>query len=346
MKNIVITTLIMVTLFTSVNILSSSTVITINSLKEHREAFYYLNFLRTSAGLNFLFQNDYLDKASFNHSQYLVKNGVFGHFQDRSLPFFTGRRPLDRVYHVGYKSTQIIENISSNAKNYKESIDGLFSGIYHRFAFLDFSVSEIGIGVVFDKLNVNNNAFVYDMGNSQLNKLCFEQKNSCVLDKKIELPYQKFISAINWKKISNPKVVVYPYANQKDVPTSFYQEDPNPVPFYDVHGFPISIQFNDYYANNIEIQSFELFDAENRRINSIFIDAMTDINQLFKNGEFAIYPIEKLNNDSCYHVKVSYILNNRFFFKEWFFFTQKRKYDEKIITFFNFIKKSYDTLRS
>jgi len=346
MKNIIITLFATTILFTSVNILSSSTVITINSLKQHREAFYYLNHLRTFAGLNFLFQNDYLDEASLNHANYLVKNRVFGHIQDRSLSYFTGERPIDRIYHVGYKSTQIIENISSNAKSYKESIDGLFSAIYHRFAFLDFSISEIGIGVVFDKSNMRQNAFVYNMGNSQLSKLCLEQKNGCVLRKNLQLPYQEFISAINWKKISNPKVVVYPYANQKDVPTSFFQEDPDPLPYHDVKGFPISIQFNDYYANNIKIKSFELFDAQNNRVNSIFIDKMTDVNQLFKKGEFAIYPIEKLNSSSYYHVRVTYILNNRFFLKEWFFFTQNREHDEKLITFFNFIKKSYDKIQA
>ncbi len=323
MKNIVFTLFTLIILFKSVDILSFSTVATIDSSKQHREAFYYLNQLRTSAGLNFLFQNDYLDEASLNHSNYLVKNSKFGHFEDNKLAYFSGERPLDRVYNVGYKSTQIIENISSNAKSYKNSIDGLFSAIYHRFAFLDFSISEIGIGITFDKSNINKNAFVYNMGNSKLNQLCLNQKRECVLGESLQLSYSDFVYAFNWKKITNPKIVVYPYANQRDVPTSFYHEDPDPLPYHDINGFPISIQFNSYFISNVNIQSFDLYDSSFNRVNTIFIDEITDINRLFKKGEFAIYPIKKLNRNSSYHVKVTYFIDNKLFLKEWSFITKK-----------------------
>ena len=134
MKSIVIAIFIFVILFASANIASPSNVETVESIKQQREAFYYLNYLRTSTGLNFLFQNDLLNEASLNHANYLVTNGKFGHLQDSLLPGFSGKKPLERIYSVGYKSTQIIENISSNANNYRDSIDGLFSAIYHRFS--------------------------------------------------------------------------------------------------------------------------------------------------------------------------------------------------------------------
>ncbi len=51
-------------------------------------------------------------------------------------------------------------------------MDGLFSAIYHRFAFLSPGIDEIGVGVTQNEQDSDKSAFVYVMGNSELNRLC------------------------------------------------------------------------------------------------------------------------------------------------------------------------------
>ena len=52
---------------------------------------------------------------------------------------------------------------------YKNSVDGLFSAIYHRFGFLDFTTDEIGIGESDDS---NLYVYTYDIGNKRLREFC------------------------------------------------------------------------------------------------------------------------------------------------------------------------------
>ena len=50
----------------------------------------YINKLRAEAGLPVMYQNDYLDNAAQNHSIYLERNSVTGHFEQSDKAGYTG----------------------------------------------------------------------------------------------------------------------------------------------------------------------------------------------------------------------------------------------------------------
>ncbi|HHH20280.1 MAG TPA: hypothetical protein ENK86_07215, partial [Campylobacterales bacterium] len=144
----------------------------LESALEERRTLNYLNRLRIGAGLIPLSHNDKLKKAADNHAQYLIANDKIGHYEEQHLKGYTGTYGSERSVHVGYQTPMVIENISSNNFNYKESVDGLMAAIYHRFGFLDFHIDEIGIAVQQNAMQKDKTAFVYDMGSKPLAKLC------------------------------------------------------------------------------------------------------------------------------------------------------------------------------
>ena len=132
------------------------------------DAIAYLNEYRRGSGLSSLRQNQILSQAAKNHAEYSAQNEYMGHDETAGQAKFSGATPADRALAVGYKSTLVLENIAYK-NDFKEAVDGLFSAIYHRFAFLNLSIDEVGYALASkDKFN----AFVFKMGNSRLNGFC------------------------------------------------------------------------------------------------------------------------------------------------------------------------------
>ena len=107
------------------------------------DAVAYLNEYRRGSGLSSLRQNQILSQAAKNHADYSAQNEYMGHDETAGRAKFSGATPADRALAVGYKSTLVLENIAYKS-DFKEAVDGLFSAIYHRFAFLNLSVDEVG----------------------------------------------------------------------------------------------------------------------------------------------------------------------------------------------------------
>ena len=109
-----------------------------------------------------------------------------------------------------------------------------------------------------------NSAFVYVMGNSEFNRVCsfetFRGTGSYVYgvcrDKAHKMTQKIYDDVMDSNKIHNPKIILYPYDGQDEVPLAFYNESPDPLPDYDVSGFPISVEFNDHFIKNDQIQRF------------------------------------------------------------------------------------------
>ena len=132
------------------------------------DAVSYLNEYRRGSGLSSLKQNQILSQAAKNHADYSAQNEYMGHDETAGRAKFSGADPVSRAIAAGYKSRHILENIAYK-NDFKEAVDGLFSAIYHRFAFLNLSVDEVGYALASkDKFN----AFVFEMGNSRLNAFC------------------------------------------------------------------------------------------------------------------------------------------------------------------------------
>ena len=288
---------------------------TINSLNQEQHALQYLNTLRQGAGLIPFASNPILDKASKNHALYLMEHASYGHYEEANKSGFTGTFAAQRVKHEGYHTQLIIENVSSNNKNYKESIDGLFAAIYHRLAFLDFQGDEIGISIQQNQRHKSKTAFVYNMGSSALNQLYKHSKK----------PSQQALNnALDRHKLANEKIVTYPFNQQNDIPPVFFNELPDPLPHHDVSGFPISISFNQALFNDIKFLNFELFNAKGERIeNTLIHTAETDPNKRLNKFSFVLFPLDRLEWNSHYSVKFLAIVDKKLIEKKWSFQTRK-----------------------
>lgn len=295
--------------------ISKEKIKTINSKKEEKELLKYLNQLRMGAGLIPFSINKILNIATSNHASYLIQNNMYGHYEEYNRSGFTGKFAGQRVKYAGYNTELIIENVSSNNRNYKESIDGLFSAIYHRLAFLDFQADEIGISIKQNMSNKIKTAFVYNIGSSELNKL---YKNSKKISK------EDLNKALNINKNLNNRVVTYPFNKQNDIPPAFFNELPDPLPESDVSGFPISVSFNQALCKKVELLEFKLFDSRETEIkNTLVYDYKTDPNRRLNRLSFVLFPLDRLDWNSNYVVKFSAIVDSKKIEKKWSFKTRK-----------------------
>jgi uncharacterized protein YkwD len=303
-----------------------------NIAYEKSEALGLLNDVRESMGMNTLIHNDQLALAAQAHANYLIRNHVTSHREIPGFPAFTGKTPADRAIRAGYLSRQVMENLSTQNRDAKSSIDGLFSAIYHRFGFLDVSIDEVGVGVTQDPQEREKSAFVYLMGNTHLNALCYEPAfkgygkyvYKVCKDEAHRIAQKRFFTAQNVNKKYNPKIVFYPYDGQQDVPPVFYEEIPDPLPDYDVSGFPVSVTFNDYYFKKVNLVSFRLYKGENVLIPPVrVLSSKSDPNARFTAHQFALFPLKRLEYDTDYRAEVIYRVNGKKRSKSWQFHTRK-----------------------
>jgi len=298
---------------------------------EKTMALEYLNTLRQKAGMVSYVPSPVLEKAADAHARYLIRNNTMGHFEQPRHTGFTGKTPSERAFAAGYNVATVTENVSVNVSDYKASIDNLFSAIYHRFGFLDFQSDEIGIGISQNPKDTNQDAYVYDTGIYELNRLCSTKSYSGTgkyVYKVCKNPNHRIDEAVfhearNIRKSASKKIVIYPYDHQKDVPPAFYAESPDPLPDYDVSGFPVSIQFNDYYIRHARIKTFQLFDDKERKIPGRIVTSANDLNDLFTENQFAFFPLKRLDYNQRYKVVVEYRADGKNGTKVWHFQTRK-----------------------
>ncbi len=281
---------------------------------ERLQARSELNMIREAMHMQTLSQNVRLDSAAQAHADYLVLNSESTHDEREGHKHFTGARPLDRAFYAGYNAGYVSENLSTRNANAQSSVDGLFSAIYHRFGFLSPAIDEIGVGVSQDGENTQNSAFVYVMGNSELNRLCsFKNFNGVgkyvygvCREKGHRIAEKKFHKAQRYNKQNNPEIIVYPYDGQTEVPPAFYAETPDPLPNYDVSGFPISVEFNDHFFKVVQLDSFRLFKGNEEVVNVLLMDKKNDPHRRFTDKQYALFPLERLEYDTMYSVVVEY----------------------------------------
>jgi hypothetical protein len=240
----------------------------------------YLNNMRESAGLNPFRLNSYLQKSALSHARYLVDYNLYSHYEENYGRYFTGRTPLARAKESGYTNENVLENIYAGDVNPQESIDILFSNIYHRFAFLNLSSDEVGIGTAESDAYHYQKVYAYEMGSSRGTSLIQQE---------------------------NPKVLFWPYVNQKDVLPVFYEELPDPLSQCSVSGYPVSIEFNPEKNGNITLKSFTLIEEESQKVlDTIFMDKETDPNAIFNKNQFALFPVKRLDWGKKYKAEVVY----------------------------------------
>ena len=301
----------------------------------------YLNTIRTDAGLIKLKHNATLQKAASAHAKYLILNQVYGHYEKSYNVAYTGSTPAERVIKAGYPSTFVMENLSINPIDQKKSIDTLLSAIYHRFVFLDFDKDEIGIGsYIPKKKRRKNSAYVYNLGSEAISKLCrqtfimesgkYYMKKVCKNSDKM-VPQSLFEKKKDIVRRKNRDIVLYPYDGQNNVWPAFYNESPDPLPYYDVSGFPISVQFNPANYKNVQLKSFSLYDASGIELKKTkILQHNNDHNHLFTKLQFALMPLKRLDFSKSYTAEFKAIADGKQIQKRWTFRTTELK--EKVYT--------------
>ena len=268
------------------------------------DAVSYLNEYRRGSGLSSLKQNQILSQAAKNHADYSAQNEYMGHDETAGRAKFSGADPVSRAIAAGYKSRHILENIAYK-NDFKEAVDGLFSAIYHRFAFLNLSVDEVGYALASkDKFN----AFVFEMGNSRLNAFCARgasdtgagrfYTNVCA-DKNLKIKDDKFD---NFTGSSKPFVK---FPGSTAVTPYFSGEIPDPFPECKITANPVSIEFN-VNAGEIKFKDFEIFKDGKKLQNLHVITSKNDVNSKFSKGQFAAFAREVFDFGAQYEAGFSY----------------------------------------
>ena len=268
------------------------------------DAVSYLNEYRRGSGLSSLKQNQILSQAAKNHAEYSAQNEYMGHDETAGRAKFSGADPVSRAIAAGYKSRHILENIAYK-NDFKEAVDGLFSAIYHRFAFLNLSIDEVGYALASkDKFN----AFVFEMGNSRLNAFCARgasdtgagrfYTNVCA-DKNLKIKDDKFD---NFTGSSKPFVK---FPGSTAVTPYFSGEIPDPFPECKITANPVSIEFN-VNAGEIKFKDFEIFKDGKKLQNLHVITSKNDVNSKFSKGQFAAFAREVFDFGAQYEAVFSY----------------------------------------
>jgi hypothetical protein len=294
------------------------------------QAYAYLNQIRVRAGMTEFSQNSQLETAAFNHANYLVDNFLTGHSELEETTGFTGVFARDRAVSAGYHSLSVTENISYN-KNSLDSIDDLMAAIYHRFAFLNLVQNEVGVGIAHVSEPNPHSAYVYNLGNSEYNALCegpaFSGSGKIyynVCEPDINIDGTKYEEVKETAQGNNPNIVLWPADGDDDVPPVFFEENPDPLPDYEVSGYPISIQFNPLtFTEDVEVTEFKLYrDQDNSEIQPTrLLTKSTDPNERFSALEYVLFPLERLDRDTAYRVEAKYTDNSETETLKWHFRT-------------------------
>ena len=268
------------------------------------QAYRRLNELRARSGLINLIVDQRLERAAAAHAGYLIRRRASGHIEIRGRAGFTGRRPLDRMLAAGWRNRFGIENVYVGPHDPAETVDQLFTGVYHRFAFLDFRITAVGAAVRSRPGRQGRiRAAVFNMGAHLMDQLCRRPPAvtgrylTGVCQPERRIPEAAFNAARSRPRQANPRLVVWPADGSTDVPPVFFEENPDPLPDRSVSGYPISIQFNTDKEPQARLISLRLFRAaDGAEVGPCrLLGPGNDPNRAMNQGEYALFPLDRLD---------------------------------------------------
>ncbi|MCV6639444.1 CAP domain-containing protein [Candidatus Albibeggiatoa sp. nov. NOAA] len=280
-------------------------------------AYLYLNQLRQQTDMTELSRNSLLQQAAANHAEYLIQNNTSGHNETEGATGFTGVSVGDRVLAAGYLSRTVSENVSGGNDNYKDSIDNLMSAIYHRFGFLDFGITSVGVGISrVSLLEAGDSTYVYNMGNEGFHLLCQGETdttsrfiyNPCPNEPEFAVGKEVYEATRDEPFGLNPNVVLWPANNASNIQPVFYEESPDPLPDYSVSGYPVSIQFNPLTYENVVVSDFTIYHDKNNTALDLTreLNESTDPNARFSGLQYALFPLQRLEWNTRYRAELTY----------------------------------------
>ncbi|MDX2468962.1 MAG: CAP domain-containing protein [SAR324 cluster bacterium] len=287
-----------------------------------------INQARLMAGLNPLKLQGELTKAAQAHADYIKVNNSMSHLQERGKKGFTGVRTKDRVIAEGYHNRFVHEMFFVGSEDIKGATESLFSAIYHRLGFLDFSSNELGYG---ERQTAEGGSNVFVMGNRELNEICqrtdLKVKSRYYFDickGSRKTPANLVDRAKTKLQKRNPTYVLWPPEGSRFVPPGFFDEVPDPVPDKLVTGYPLSVQFNPYYFKNPSLVSFRLFNAGGKEIKETrILTKKSDPNKQLTPLEFALFPLNRLDWGASYQAELVAKEGGKNYRIRWGFYTKK-----------------------
>ncbi|MBT4525072.1 MAG: CAP domain-containing protein [Deltaproteobacteria bacterium] len=294
--------------------------------QNQNDPYYFLNLYRHLSGLKEFQKNLVLEKSAQNHADYMAFTRVISHFQSGKHQLFTGKTAADRAKIMGYESRTVTENISVGQRSYPESIDALFETLYHRLLFLSLTQDEIGIA----GQNQQTGFFVYNIGNSQLNRLCSYTgiiksasyyTNVCNhLDR---IPVKQLDAVEITARKNSPLMVLWPPDLSNIATIGFWEELPNPLGENQISGYPITVQLNPFFYRNIQDVEIELSEFDSRhKIPGKLITRQNDRHVKLSDHDFSFFSNQLLKWGTRYQVVLKFIANDRQQIKKWTFQTR------------------------
>lgn len=310
--------------------------------EQEHQAIQFINQLRQSLTLPPFAPNAVLSTSARQHARYSVQHNQQSHQQLPGLSHFSGESAKQRAYAAGYQSS-VREVIAYNAPSAKLLIGDLMSAIYHRLTLLNFTHTEIGLGIASDQHGKVKTALVAQTGNAELNQLCqapqslqfgrYYYQNLCQSGNKIS--QKAYQAAVNTPAMTAPKLIHWP-ANDVEVAPVFYEEAPDPLPNCNVSGYPVHIQINPIYKGRIQFLAdhfklYELNPSGKRlvKVEAIFSN-LTDPNHRHPKPEqqkqewIALFPKQRLQWHQTYQAEVVWQEGNQQHHTQWQFHTPKQ----------------------
>ncbi len=287
-----------------------------------------VNAIRRHAGMIPLRNSYALSRSAYHHAKYLGRLRRKGHLERPGSAYYTGRTPFDRMVRAGYPSRAGVENISYGDSSYSHSVRILMATLYHRLAFLDFRIDVMGSS---EYGNRRGRIYVYDMGASSVAKLCSGGRLSgngsyvygVCADPKRRIPRGRFREALRSVERRNGRIVLWPPADARNVPTAFVRETPDPIPGIYHAGYPVTVQFNPAYFHRMKLRRFELFDDKGRKIKARILQAGNDRHRKMAPGDFALVPLGRLAPGHSYRVLFEADVDGKRIRKSWSFRTAR-----------------------
>ncbi|RLJ17452.1 hypothetical protein DJ031_14100 [bacterium endosymbiont of Escarpia laminata] len=124
----------------------------------------------------------------------------------------------------------------------------------------------------------------------------------------------------------NPEIVLWPPKDAVNIPPAFYSEDPDPLPDYEVSGYPVSIQINPALTGTISLDAFTLHKITYQGLESIkqvrLLNSENDPNHRFTHRQFALFPLQRLDWNQSYLAIAKLRVNGSQHTLKWTFTTQ------------------------
>jgi len=309
---------------------------------QEQQALKHINQLRQSLNLPPFALNGVLSAAARQHALYSVHHNQQSHQERPGLANFSGETPKNRAFAMGYHSP-VREVIAYNKPSADLLIGDLMSAIYHRLTLLNFTHTQIGLGIADDQNGTVKTALVAQTGNADLNQLCQAPQAAqlgqyyyqALCQSGIRVSRKAYQIALNTPAMSAPKLIHWP-ANNAQVAPVFYEEEPDPLPNCNVSGYPVHVQINPIYQGRITFapQSFKVYERDGDQKHAVkaatIFTNQTDPNrsehntQIPKPAWIAFFPKQRLNWSQTYQAEIDWLEGGKRHQLQWQFQTAKQ----------------------